>query len=217
MRVNYKIKPKKEYLFYKSTYCDLIVKWQNNFDPRKLFINNLSFKNKKILDIGCANGLLVKKYIKNNQLYGIDISEKLISSAKKNGFVFAKTLNIDKEKLPFEKDFFDVIFFFDVIEHVFKPEKLIKESFKVLKKDGLFYITTHNLFRCRNTSKISDPNLFSIKEIKGLLKKEVFRIVSVNGWSWYRKENETIFKKAKYFFWWHFPIFAKDMFIIVRK
>jgi 2-polyprenyl-3-methyl-5-hydroxy-6-metoxy-1,4-benzoquinol methylase len=217
MRLINNKKKEEEYNFYKTKYQKLIKIWQQNYDPRKEFINKLNFKNKIILDLGCANGHLIKKHIKDNKIYGIDIGKESLKEAKKNGFFQTKCLNLDNDKFPYNKKMFDVIFCFDVIEHVFKPEKLIKNISKVIKDGGTLYLTTHNLFRCSNPKKVSGPYLFSIKEIRTMLKKEGFKKIRIYGWSWWSTENPSIIRKIKLFIWWNLPLFAKDLYVIAKK
>ena len=47
--------------------------------------------------------------------------------------------------LPFNNDFFDVAYCGEIIEHLFNPDHLLKEVFRVLKKEGRCVITTPNL------------------------------------------------------------------------
>lgn len=103
----------------------------------------------KMVDIGCHSGLFTKKIInvvKPKDIYGIDISAQAIKKAKKrikNG----KFQIADAQKLPFKNNFFDIAFCLEMIEHVDDPKKVIKEIYRVLKKDGcaIILIPTDNL------------------------------------------------------------------------
>jgi len=109
----------------------------------------------KILDIGCADGTLTKiilDYSKANLVIGIDILPSSISFAKKRftGNKKLKFMVADAENLSFEKEEFDAIFCFDSIEHFLKPEKVLREIRRVLKKGGYLLILVHTnslLFR----------------------------------------------------------------------
>lgn len=96
-----------------------------------------------ILDIGCGDGSLLNK-IANNNLYGIDISPEQLEIAKSRG-IKAQNINIDKQNLPYPDNYFDIIISSEVIEHVLVPDNLLKETYRVLKKDGIFILTTPNL------------------------------------------------------------------------
>jgi len=105
------------------------------------------FKNIKILDIGCGGGLLSEPMCRlGASVVGIDASEKNIEVAK----FHAKKSNLkidykvtSPEKLKTELKF-DVILNMEIVEHVEDINFFIKESSKLLKKNGLMFIATLN-------------------------------------------------------------------------
>ena len=92
---------------------------------------------KKILDVGCGTGetlSFLQDTYPNTQLFGIDSSNKAISFSKKRGHknIFkASALN-----LPFDDNYFDIVLFLDVLEHIGNDAKAISEAKRVLKKNG---------------------------------------------------------------------------------
>jgi len=105
------------------------------------------FKNIKILDIGCGGGLLSEPMSRlGATVVGIDASEKNIEVAK---FHAKKSkLKIDykvasPEKLK-TKLKFDVILNMEIVEHVDDINFFIKESSKLLRKNGIMFIATLN-------------------------------------------------------------------------
>ena len=105
------------------------------------------FKNIKILDIGCGGGLLSEPMCRlGASVVGIDASEKNIKIAK---FHAKKSkLKIDykvasPEKLK-TKIKFDVILNMEIVEHVEDINFFIKESSKLLRKNGVMFIATLN-------------------------------------------------------------------------
>jgi methionine biosynthesis protein MetW len=102
---------------------------------------------RRILDIGCGEGdfcLEMKKGPVPKEVVGIDISEKAVIKAGERG-VKAISINVSEEPLPFSDASFDAVFCGEVIEHVFDPDYLLDEAYRVLKAGGLFIITTPNL------------------------------------------------------------------------
>lgn len=102
-------------------------------------------KNKKILDLGCGNGHLIKILKERGyDVYGIDNSNKKLDLARNKcpGRIFK--CDLESLKLPKEvkEKRFDIILSTEVIEHLYDPSKLIEVSKKVLKEDGEFIITT---------------------------------------------------------------------------
>ncbi|MBN1645263.1 class I SAM-dependent methyltransferase [Candidatus Woesearchaeota archaeon] len=105
-------------------------------------LNKAKPKKGKILDFGCAEGnfLVLAKQTGWN-VCGIDLSKFAAKIARKRGLnVFNKTINDAK----FQKESFDVITLWDVIEHLSNLNDTFKEFKRVLKKDGLLVIRTPN-------------------------------------------------------------------------
>ncbi len=102
--------------------------------------------NGTILDVGCSVGTLAS--VAPERVIGIDKDRKALEINWKKGFK-AKYADVEKE-LPFENNFFAGIFCSNVIEHLNNPLFLMKEMFRVLKKDGKLvlltadYILTHD-------------------------------------------------------------------------
>ncbi len=105
----------------------------------------------KILDIGCGNGRFFK-YIKdeNYNYTGIDISDELIKIAKEkhpDGKFEAKNI-LD---IKYENSF-DAVCLFAMFHHLDTVENrkhAIKILHKSLKKDGILFITTWNIYNKR--------------------------------------------------------------------
>lgn len=108
-----------------------------------------NLKDKVVLDAGCGDGWYSAQMIDAGaKVYGTDYSGKAIS--------FAKIIVPDAEftdgsllDLPYEDDFFDVIFSFQVLEHI-PPSDLpqaIKEVYRVLKPGGLFIPSVPTIVR----------------------------------------------------------------------
>lgn len=102
----------------------------------------------KILEIWVwPNGLiftLKNKYIDNNY-YWLDLSESVLDKMKKIWINWVKS-NLWEEKAPFEDNFFDIIIFNEVIEHIFDCQNALNEIYRILKKWWKLFITTHNTF-----------------------------------------------------------------------
>ena len=96
------------------------------------------FKNKKVLDVGCATGQFVKMIEKYNlsKILGIDPSEECIKIAKKNG------LPCEKKNFEAVNDEFDIITMWHVVEHLPFPQDFIKHSYDLLPQGGWLLIET---------------------------------------------------------------------------
>ena len=110
-----------------------------------LLQKNFKFNgNTKLLDVGCGRGTLGHYLDPRISIYGIDISEKAISEAKKV-YIRADTIDLDKETLPYDDGFFDLAVVLDVVEHVFDPIKMIKKIYRCLNNDGQLILSTPNI------------------------------------------------------------------------
>ncbi|HIP33321.1 MAG TPA: class I SAM-dependent methyltransferase [Bacteroidia bacterium] len=96
------------------------------------------FKPRKILDVGCAMGYLVKAFQELGvDACGIDISEYAI----KNGVVRNLILG-DATSIPFKDGSFDLVIALDLIEHLKNPEEFISEVYRILKPNRYFVVKT---------------------------------------------------------------------------
>ena len=90
----------------------------------------------KMLEAGCGRGEFLKGFQNLGlEVVGIDISDE---AASFNNSFEVKLCDIESEKLPFDDNTFDVIYSKSFIEHLYHPEKYLKEAYRVLKPDGLF-------------------------------------------------------------------------------
>jgi 2-polyprenyl-3-methyl-5-hydroxy-6-metoxy-1,4-benzoquinol methylase len=134
----------------------------------------------RLLDAGCGNGRFLKHCSEMKMsLYGVDYSDKQLEFAKKE----SNTINYSQadlnEGIPFEDDYFDVIYTSEVIEHLYNPDFFLKEIKRVAKKDALIVISTPNL--CSWMSRI----MFLFGSIPMFY--ETSTIHSSNGFGMFRK------------------------------
>lgn len=103
------------------------------------------FKNKKILDVGCASGYL-GKFLKENGNYcvGIDVSKGNIKLAKKV-LDEAYVLDVESDDLQKLGKGYDLIILAEVPEHLFDPQSAIARLLPLLKKDGSILLSTPNV------------------------------------------------------------------------
>lgn len=87
----------------------------------------------RILDIGCGRGEFLQGFIMQGmEGFGIDQASRAREHCPTATLVIG---DIEKE-LPFESDFFDVVYNKSVVEHFHFPEKILSEIHRVLKPNG---------------------------------------------------------------------------------
>jgi len=100
-----------------------------------------------LLDVGCGDGdfsVAIKKASKAVDVYGIEISEEGVNKANTIG-VKAFQVDINQQDFPFDNQAFDGVFCGEIIEHLYDPDHLLDEVYRVLKPGGICVFTTPNL------------------------------------------------------------------------
>jgi 2-polyprenyl-3-methyl-5-hydroxy-6-metoxy-1,4-benzoquinol methylase len=92
--------------------------------------------NTRVLDIGCNSGGLGRRLMaeKGCQMYGVDISPKLVERAREKGY---EAYAGPAEDLRYEDGFFDVVVVSELLEHVHDPRPILEQAARVLKPGGM--------------------------------------------------------------------------------
>ncbi|MEW6295726.1 MAG: methyltransferase domain-containing protein [Candidatus Diapherotrites archaeon] len=158
----------------------------------------LSYTKGKILDVGYVCGTLhqqlIKKVRKRN-IYGLDTETKKENNYYKKG---------NAEKMPYANKSFNTVVSGELIEHLKHPEKFIKESYRVLKKNGVLIITTPNKYSLINIITKSYNaklhfNLFGKRELIKIIERNGFKVLKFQCFP-YTEESNYGSKHKKLFF-----------------
>lgn len=100
----------------------------------------------KVLDVGCGAGFLSNELaLAGLQVTGVDLSEESLKVARHHDATKkVEYLAADAYKIPFPDHSFDIVTAMDFLEHVDRPDEVIKEFSRVLKPTGLFIFHTFN-------------------------------------------------------------------------
>ncbi|MCI4407802.1 MAG: class I SAM-dependent methyltransferase [Thermofilum sp.] len=112
-----------------------------------LITKNVNSKVTRIIELGCGDGSTVREVanaLGAVEVYGVDVNEEVLKKAEDRGVKVIKT-DLNNDILPFENEFFDIILMEEVIEHLINPDNAFKEAYRILKKGGLFIVSTPNL------------------------------------------------------------------------
>ena len=177
----------------------------------------------KLVNIGCAHGPDFVPFRQGFELYGIDISPKMLEMAQKYAVKFDFRVNLvqaDAVHLPYSDGSFDNAIAVATYHHIEGEEKRLKalrELHRILKPGGEAFITVWNHRQLRfwlREKEIQLPwrtgedtlyryyYLFSYGEIEKLVKKAGFEVVASSPEKGYR-----------------FPVkyFSKNICLLVKK
>lgn len=100
----------------------------------------------RVLDIGCYPPHLFSALTsKGFDLYGISSPHEPLKSSR------VQTLNIETDSLLYKTNYFDLVIFSELIEHlVAYPDFPLSQILRVLKPGGYLLLTTPNVIRLQN-------------------------------------------------------------------
>ena len=111
-------------------------------------------KGKKTLEVGCGYGMMLIHGLFNYDLdvYGVEPTKKTFDGRyeiaqillAENGVESDRVLPGVGEQIPFNDASFDIVYSFQVLEHVQNPRQVLKESWRVLKPGGWLYCNAPN-------------------------------------------------------------------------
>jgi SAM-dependent methyltransferase len=155
------------------------------------------------LDLGCGEGhlySLLKQQCYDYKYLGLEFSQEQVKKARRDG-IPVRRANLN-EKFPLPNSSFDIILASEILEHIYDPEFFLEEIHRVLKPDGILFLTTPNIaslgsrlkllfgirpaaidVRVRNTS--AHIHGFTISDLKALFSDTDFTVRYVTGTDFY--------------------------------
>lgn len=119
---------------------------------------------RRVLDIGCGTGYGIADLSRTaTRAIGVDSSPDAFQTASAgNAFV----IRASATALPFAHDSFDLITAFEVIEHLHDWEQMLAEASRVLRRHGLFLVSTPNKRYYAESRAAIGPNPFHVHEFE---------------------------------------------------
>lgn len=128
---------------YYRLHPDAMQRIADENQRRLKIIRNLA-PNGKLLDIGCAHGLLLDQAVQAGyETFGVEPSSKNSEDAIRKGHVVFNGWLEEFVALNFDKRF-DVITCMDVIEHISDPKAFLSLAASLLAEDGVMVVSTPN-------------------------------------------------------------------------
>ncbi len=103
-------------------------------------------KGQLLLDLGIGTGLSSISFNKTGlKIYGVDNSKEMLKICAKKRFTEElKLVDLNKDDIPFEKDFFDFVISCGVFHFIKDLKPIFKKTNIVLKKGGIFCFTVRD-------------------------------------------------------------------------
>ncbi|MFZ2657249.1 MAG: methyltransferase domain-containing protein [Victivallales bacterium] len=160
------------------------------FIPRVKRIISLCKKHKAdfgtLLDIGAGNGILAEEMMARHafkRVVALEMSKVCCDECRKKGI---ETIESPVENVSMKN--VSVITAFELLEHIYAPEGLLKTCHGILKKNGLLILTTPNIkgFDLLTLGKLSNNiagpnhlNYFNPKSLEIILEKAGFSVLEI--------------------------------------
>lgn len=123
--------------------------WQGKLEEMKNILKSIVYK--KVLDIGCGDGGLLKTLSPKSDYTGIDISptqlayfKSVLPQRQKQRLGKISLTLGDAKNLPFQASSFDLVLACDVLEHILEPQTTLGEIKRVLKPGGFALFSIPN-------------------------------------------------------------------------
>ncbi len=137
---------------------------------------------KRVLDLGCRDGVITEYFIEGNDVTGVDIDSHALDKAHRMLGIKTLCFDIQSDNWPIESNLFDAVVAGELLEHIYFPKEVMGKIHKILKPGGLFMGSVPNAFALKNRIKylfaikrgtpLEDPmhvNQFSWHELRELL------------------------------------------------
>lgn len=97
-----------------------------------------------LLEIGCGNGFFLEEALEQGfgKAWGVEPSVSAVKNASDKVKRFIK--NDTFKKGLFENNFFDVVCFFQTLDHIIDPNKFLRTCYEVLKEKGVIFCIVHD-------------------------------------------------------------------------
>jgi 2-polyprenyl-3-methyl-5-hydroxy-6-metoxy-1,4-benzoquinol methylase len=151
---------------------------------------------KRILDVGCGQGNFSAYLAKEGvEVWGVEVNQQPAKEACKKLFkVITKSLDEALSEIP--NDYFDVIIFNDVLEHLLHPWEDLKNIKSKLTKEGVVVSSIPNVRYSKNLFNLLFKKNWKYTE-QGILDSTHFRFFTKKSIKALYKENGYTIQKMK--------------------
>jgi SAM-dependent methyltransferase len=98
----------------------------------------------RILEIGCGRGLLLSALARlGHECHGTERSS--LAAKRAQSIMGVKVYTVPLDRCNLEKESFDLVILWHVLEHLEKPDQTLAQVFQLLRTDGLLVLEVPNL------------------------------------------------------------------------
>jgi len=150
-----------------------------------VLFKNLNLKNKKVLDVGCGNGVMLPELVKRgpSKVSAFDISKYLVGIARKRNPSVDFSIQDLTKSLKFRSNEFDVVFCFNVLMEFTNVANAIFELKRIVKRKGeIRLVLAHPLYNLF----VNDPAVSKQSTAERLQRyrlNESFNVTTIPGYS----------------------------------
>lgn len=198
-------------------------KVKNWYGESVKFINNL--KPGRLLDVGAGLGYFLSAINDNWEKHAIEISSyaiEQINNRYKNITIYKGTLG----EIALKKNFFDVIMYYHVIQHISDPQKELNILYEILKPKGVLIVGTPNISSIaakifKGNFRLYGPShlcLFNSRSLKDFLSNNGFNVFK-REYPFWKTDYATIVNIFRMFMPWKLspPFYGSIMTFYARK
>jgi SAM-dependent methyltransferase len=106
-------------------------------------------KGNAVIELGCRFGGLLKHFVTDNNVTGVDIDRKALEECARLYGVTTRVANLN-EQLPFPNSQFDVVVLSEVLEHLPYPDITLAEAARICRPNGKLIGSVPNAVRLKN-------------------------------------------------------------------
>jgi 2-polyprenyl-3-methyl-5-hydroxy-6-metoxy-1,4-benzoquinol methylase len=158
------------------------MKWR--FHIIKNLILRFNIKANKVLDVGCGQGTFAEQYNDyfKKKITGCDINLNIKKGIKKNKINYIN-YDISKKNKKY-KEFFDLVFILDVIEHVGNDKKFLNDCYFHLKKNGFIIINVpaFQILFSKYDCAVGHKRRYNKKTLLNIIDDKKFKVLDLRYW-----------------------------------
>jgi SAM-dependent methyltransferase len=174
-------------IIFARTQANQMPTWNADHDARLLHSRMVAYVLQhrrglggRWLDVGFGNGLLLAAADEFGfEVVGLDARESSVKALRELGFEAQAT-----DLATFESEPFDVISMADVVEHVPYPKTVLEAARRLLKDDGLLFVSMPNIdcfaWKALDATK-SNPYWGELEHFHNFGRKRLYALLDENG------------------------------------